>query len=59
MHNNYYRHFFLDKELIPTIVYNKYNKIFEEPTKEEGFNEIIKYHPNKPDDKNYLMYFDI
>jgi bifunctional polynucleotide phosphatase/kinase len=39
-HNNYYRHFTLNAPLVPSLVYNKFNKNYEPPTLDEGYNSI-------------------
>lgn len=73
LHNNYYRYLNRNdcydlsnnsgqsstpiRTLVPTIAYNIYKKNYIEPTKEEGFDEVIKINLNfKTDDINYNQY---
>ena len=42
LHNNYYRHYKFDKQLIPEIAYNIFKSKYEKPTLSEGINKIIK-----------------
>ena len=57
MHNNLYRHYKYNCELIPEIAYNIYNSKFELPVTGEGFTEIIEVEPMKPSDLDYLMFY--
>lgn len=42
---------------IPMLVYHKYKKIYEEPQKKEGFDEIIKIDFCPPDDADFYNYY--
>lgn len=42
---------------IPMLVYHKYKKIYQEPNKNEGFNEIIKINFCPPSDLDYYDYY--
>lgn len=56
-HNNYYRRYIGQKDLIPDIAYNIYKKKYNEPTKNEGFEKVIKVIPPSPSDIEYLNFF--
>lgn len=55
-HNNYYRFFKSNGKFVPEIAYNIYKKKFQEPSIDEGFNEIIYIHPEIPDNMFYIYY---
>jgi len=57
VHNNHYRAYKTKTELIPTIVYNKFNKYYEEPNKLEGFDNIININSMCPIDLDYFKFF--
>ena len=57
-HNNIFRLISNNIEPIPTIVYNKFRKDYQEPSFDEGFVEIIKTDCgliNEPDYNLYLL----
>jgi bifunctional polynucleotide phosphatase/kinase len=57
-HNNIYRSIITNNDIIPTIVYNKFRKDYEEPSLNEDIKEIINTscgNINKPDYKLYLL----
>ena len=57
-HNNIYRYLTTNTDLIPTIVYNKFRKDYEEPSCDEGIKEIIHTtcgFINLPDYEMYLL----
>lgn len=68
-HNNYYRSFGKDlgpvannddnkHDHVPDLVYHIYNKRFEPPTENEGFDTIERVTTGRPKDKSYdLFYF--
>ena len=55
-HNNIYRYWTKDISPIPTIVYNKFKKEYQEPSADETYTEIINisYNIDAPD---YNLYF--
>jgi len=61
MHNNIYRHIISNGiiPIIPEIVYNIYNKHFQEPSLQEGFDSINKIpfyiNPDEQVDENYFL----
>jgi len=57
-HNNMYRYIYEDAKKIPALVYNIYKKKYQEPTKKEGFEEIVKIYSKLPNvsNKNYYQY---
>jgi bifunctional polynucleotide phosphatase/kinase len=57
LHNNMYRFWIKQTDIIPTIVFNKFRKDFNEPNKLEGFDEIIKINFNSPIDPEYKLMF--
>jgi bifunctional polynucleotide phosphatase/kinase len=57
LHNNMYRFWIKQTDIIPTIVFNKFRKDFNEPDKLEGFDEIIKINFNSPIDPEYKLMF--
>ncbi len=56
MHNNIYRYLYKNKNKVPKIVYNIYNKKYEEPELNEGYYEIISINPDIPTDNKYFFY---
>lgn len=58
MHNNMYRHVKMNGtvECVPKIAYNVYKKHYKEPTKEEGFDEIINIPFVLNDDTDMALY---
>lgn len=56
-HNNYFRNYKYNCELVPTIAYRAMNKRYVEPTLEEGFYKIIKYRPEIINQDYELYYF--
>lgn len=60
-HNARYRHYISNGEVsnIPEVAFNVFKKKYEEPCKEEGFDEIVKvdFLLGEVDDKKYRMYF--
>ena len=57
MHNNLYRHYKYNCEVIPEIAYNIFKSKFEKPMIDEGFTEIVEIEPLKPSDLDYLMFY--
>ncbi len=55
-HNNYYRYLYENKELVPNLVYNIYNKKYIKPEISEGFNLIIDICSNYKTEKEYFNY---
>lgn len=55
-HNNIYRHYKYNQNIIPDIAYNVQKKTFVEPSISEGFGEIIKIDYIINNDKDYLLY---
>lgn len=55
-HNNYYRAYKNNIEPVPEIAYNIYKKNFDEPTMNEGFDKILKFESQTPQDPKYLFY---
>ena len=53
-HNNIYRYLTTDNDLIPTIVYNKFRKDYEEPSCDEDIKEIIHTMCGLIDDVDYF-----
>jgi bifunctional polynucleotide phosphatase/kinase len=56
-HNNIYRYLTTNKNIIPSIVYNKYKKDFEEPCISEGYSEIIKVSCGLINELDYNLYY--
>jgi bifunctional polynucleotide phosphatase/kinase len=55
IYRNYINHGTIDR--IPNLVYNMYNKKYEVPTKDEGFDDVIEIEPNiQNTDEMYRMY---
>lgn len=57
LHNNYFRSFNFNKQLIPKIAYNVYKSKYKTPTLIEGFNRIIKTRINIYDIMYEIYYF--
>lgn len=57
LHNNYYRAYKNKTELIPNIVYNSFIKYYEQPSKLEGFDNIINVNNMSPIDLDYFKFF--
>jgi len=57
MHNNYFRAFNFNKQLIPKIAYNVYKSKYKTPTILEGFKEIIQMRINVYDIMYNMYYF--
>jgi bifunctional polynucleotide phosphatase/kinase len=55
-HNNIYRYWKYDINPIPTIVYNKFRKEYEEPSSDELYTEIINTSCALIDDPDYKLY---
>lgn len=55
-HNSLYRMHKDNKQPIPELVYRCYNKKYEKPTLDEGFEEIIDIYPENIDDPLYNLY---
>jgi len=56
-HNNYYRRFKTNLDIVPDIAYNYMKKNYQEPSLNEGYSEIIKYESEKIIDPDYYLYY--
>ena len=59
-HNTCYRHYITNgkKQMIPDIAFNIFKKKYEEPNKDEGYEDIHIINYNfESDDENYKLYF--
>jgi bifunctional polynucleotide phosphatase/kinase len=56
MHNNAYRCYKTNKNMIPTIAYKLFKSKFESPCISEGVTEIIEITPSFPNDLSYYNY---
>lgn len=57
-HNMFYRAFKNNVQCIPKIAYDIYQKKYEQPSIDEGFDKIISIHPHfSTEDKDYNLFF--
>ena len=57
LHNNMYRFLHKNCNKVPIIVYRTFNKKFEKPKIEEGFNEVKEIYPSLPSKKLEPEYY--
>jgi len=57
IHNNYYRNYISNINIVPNIVYNIYKSKYTKPSIEEGFYDIIHYDFGTPNDPKYYFYY--